>query len=570
RTDAERRIRAGIHRAVCAVFEALRCQADKRDFFPMLNAFEVFGFDFIVREDEGFSLQLLEVNHGPALEGHTSMRSSETAWKDSVCFRTVRDVLRVILGDILRPSQLASADHHRGAGSDKNDESDENGAPLSTAFDEVYCAPDARFLSASMAARLSSSPRSAAASRSHAVLAAPRRESGSGSGCVLEAPRVACLAQRQIGIETMDIVASVVAPHIRATAKDWIVDALKPSETQYYSSASSRSGSGSGSDLSPTSPLSSWSSDSSASTPLMSPRSSPASPASKSPTRAQRRARARRNGMSANSSPLGTTLQWLQETCQQGLEAFFTSQDQLTTANLPLPTRSERWAVAKQRRFHSCQNEPDHIRELYDELPTLRKRVVHEAAILNDFIKRGTATVLGLEEYAAHRSISRTLRGAISSLRRYVRTCAEISFFNRALEVIDSLESDRKALQYMRLAWDRRLRKSHQSQESFSHFRRGHLDESRLSEKSRLELQGLLLEYQRLRDSHQKVYACLNLLHSRLHSVHVSLIKSATVEFQLLQAFKDHLFIHPSKQGEKLYQANLRTFYQSMATLYPL
>ena len=74
-----------------------------RDFRPMANCFEVFGFDFLPEDcscgadsaDSAagapafpFKLQLLEVNGGPAMEG---------AARPDICRRLVDDVLRVVL-----------------------------------------------------------------------------------------------------------------------------------------------------------------------------------------------------------------------------------------------------------------------------------------------------------------------------------------------------------------------------------------------------------------------------------------------------------------------------------------
>ena len=57
-----------------------------RGFFPIPNAFEVFGFDFLVEED--YSIRLLEVNEGPALEGH---------FDAALCSRIVEDTLALVL-----------------------------------------------------------------------------------------------------------------------------------------------------------------------------------------------------------------------------------------------------------------------------------------------------------------------------------------------------------------------------------------------------------------------------------------------------------------------------------------
>ena len=42
-------------------------QTDRKHFLPLQNCFELFGFDFLPRDDG--SLALLEINGGPALEG---------------------------------------------------------------------------------------------------------------------------------------------------------------------------------------------------------------------------------------------------------------------------------------------------------------------------------------------------------------------------------------------------------------------------------------------------------------------------------------------------------------------
>lgn len=105
-TFAEERIRNNIHHAVRAVFLAADYVGGRHEFFPMPNAFEVFGFDFIVLDDADFNLRILEVNHGPALEGHRLMQSKCGAtFNESICYRTVSDVLHLVLDGIIVPGR---------------------------------------------------------------------------------------------------------------------------------------------------------------------------------------------------------------------------------------------------------------------------------------------------------------------------------------------------------------------------------------------------------------------------------------------------------------------------------
>lgn len=61
-----------------------------KKFLPMPNAFELFGFDFLL--DKEMQPYLLEVNEGPALEGHC---------KPEVCQKVVEDTLRIVLDPLL-------------------------------------------------------------------------------------------------------------------------------------------------------------------------------------------------------------------------------------------------------------------------------------------------------------------------------------------------------------------------------------------------------------------------------------------------------------------------------------
>ena len=67
----------------------------KIPFFP--NCFEVYGFDFLPGDDG--ELYLLEVNVGPALEGHC---------KPAICKRVIDDVVRIVLDPLLASAAAAA------------------------------------------------------------------------------------------------------------------------------------------------------------------------------------------------------------------------------------------------------------------------------------------------------------------------------------------------------------------------------------------------------------------------------------------------------------------------------
>ena len=75
---------------------AKRKKARKIPFFP--NCFEVYGFDFLPGDDG--ELYLLEVNVGPALEGHC---------KPAICKRVIDDVVRIVLDPLLAAAATAAA-----------------------------------------------------------------------------------------------------------------------------------------------------------------------------------------------------------------------------------------------------------------------------------------------------------------------------------------------------------------------------------------------------------------------------------------------------------------------------
>mmetsp|Transcript_18349 Transcript_18349/g.36056 ORF Transcript_18349/g.36056 Transcript_18349/m.36056 type:complete len:434 (-) Transcript_18349:160-1461(-) len=285
-------------------------------------------------------------------------------------------------------------------------------------------------------------------------------------------------------------------------------------------------------------------------------------------SRRPQKKRSRREAVHS-SSDLGRTLQWLQGVYREGLDTFFTTGDQLQTVDLRQPSREERWSVAKQKFMHTCSIEPEHIRERYDDLPGLRKRIMREGEILHSFVKRANETIRSVDIYLDGHDSSRALDVDLEALRRYVQTCEQISFFERAVRVIDSLDRDRKALRHMRLVLDRKFRKSRKLHADYEAARRGQLDRSKLSEKKRMQLFELHTINEQYEKAENSIYEALGLLISKLSSVHVSLINSAQVEFGFFQALKNHLFLHPTVKGDKLYKARYREFYLATAKMYP-
>jgi len=91
KTNAAAKIRRNVSRAVAAVFDAMLYNGRKKDFFPVPDSFELFGFDFLVQDLPGLPVKLLEINNGPALEGHESMHQSVK------CRAIVQDTLAVVL-----------------------------------------------------------------------------------------------------------------------------------------------------------------------------------------------------------------------------------------------------------------------------------------------------------------------------------------------------------------------------------------------------------------------------------------------------------------------------------------
>jgi hypothetical protein len=89
---AAQRVLSGLEAAVGAVARAMQRCARAYEFLATPDSFELLGLDFIVRDDAGFSVALLEINSGPALEGHASMRAR------GLCGRIVGDALDVVLG----------------------------------------------------------------------------------------------------------------------------------------------------------------------------------------------------------------------------------------------------------------------------------------------------------------------------------------------------------------------------------------------------------------------------------------------------------------------------------------
>mmetsp|Transcript_13113 Transcript_13113/g.22577 ORF Transcript_13113/g.22577 Transcript_13113/m.22577 type:complete len:221 (+) Transcript_13113:200-862(+) len=219
--------------------------------------------------------------------------------------------------------------------------------------------------------------------------------------------------------------------------------------------------------------------------------------------------------------------------------------------------------------MHTCSIEPEHIRERYDDLPGLRKRIMREGEILHSFVKRANETIRSVDIYLDGHDSSRALDVDLEALRRYVQTCEQISFFERAVRVIDSLDRDRKALRHMRLVLDRKFRKSRKLHADYEAARRGQLDRSKLSEKKRMQLFELHTINEQYEKAENSIYEALGLLISKLSSVHVSLINSAQVEFGFFQALKNHLFLHPTVKGDKLYKARYREFYLATAKMYP-
>ena len=91
-------VRKQIQDIVGAVFRAAVAKG-MSCFFPMQNCFEVFGFDFMVRDD--FTVCLLEINSGPALFGNADK---------ALCSQIIDDTLRIVLDpwiDSLRPLNSA-------------------------------------------------------------------------------------------------------------------------------------------------------------------------------------------------------------------------------------------------------------------------------------------------------------------------------------------------------------------------------------------------------------------------------------------------------------------------------
>jgi len=119
KTNARQRIFTALKHAIRSAFIAVLEKGTMADFMPKTDCFELFGFDFIISDDD-FEVKLLEVNHGPALEGHESMDQEE------LCSRIVRDVLALVVLPILGEDQ-----HHE----------ESNG------FAQVYSANGEQFLS---------------------------------------------------------------------------------------------------------------------------------------------------------------------------------------------------------------------------------------------------------------------------------------------------------------------------------------------------------------------------------------------------------------------------------------
>jgi len=84
------KIIANIKSVVADTFAAMQRNNHNKDFFPTLDAFELYGFDFMVQNNPAFTVKLLEVNSGPALEGHKTMNTT-------FCNSVVSDTVTILL-----------------------------------------------------------------------------------------------------------------------------------------------------------------------------------------------------------------------------------------------------------------------------------------------------------------------------------------------------------------------------------------------------------------------------------------------------------------------------------------
>eukprot|EP00948_MAST-09A_sp_MAST-9A-sp1_P000766 g766.t1 len=98
------------NKAVAAVTQP-RLRSSVR-LFPLVNTFEIFGFDFLIEETKRspapsstrpWVVKLLEINEGPALEGHCC---------PSVCRKIVQDTLQIVLDPILVPLHKSFINEH--------------------------------------------------------------------------------------------------------------------------------------------------------------------------------------------------------------------------------------------------------------------------------------------------------------------------------------------------------------------------------------------------------------------------------------------------------------------------
>jgi len=157
--------------------------------------------------------------------------------------------------------------------------------------------------------------------------------------------------------------------------------------------------------------------------------------------------------------------------------------------SLPKPGTGTKMMTWKQKLFHGDSTEDPELRQRFERMDHLRKRLIVAQKKLKEEVRQACSLLEIVTTYTNHRSDD-GMAHAVKQLKRTIKRCGDCSHHKEALHIIERILDDRKTLRFYKISWDRFIRKTSRleaearnAREPLSHRKRTRLDECKRVQK---------------------------------------------------------------------------------------